>query len=1037
MNRMHLLGMAFLVSSLMGPPQVLGTEPIGLESMLAFDRLPYFREGVRCAQSSSHDPTGGNADGSYGILYTEEGNYVLFDEIGPGCLYRIWFTGIGDAGRIQFYFDGEETPRVDLDIDDFFSGAVPPFLSPLVGNDAVSSGGFYSYMPMPFASRLRVMTTGDPMYFQFTHHLFSSADGVATFTGTEDPSEVIDMWLNAGDDPKGGEGDIVIADTLRIGPGETGRLAGISGAGSINRIIVEAGHTEAELGDSSIRMYWDGEEAPSVDSPLGEFFGSGLGEAHVKALPVGMLTGGFGPGAKWHDWFAPANEVPEVGDFNGDGLDDIVTFVGDGRVYAALSTGSSFEGTGVLWHGSFHMAGEVPGTGDFDGDGLDDIVTFVGDGRVYAALSTGSSFEGTAVLWHDWFCLADEVPGTGDFNGDGLDDVIAFDLADSDVYVALSDGSGFVGTGLAWHSGFGHAGALPVVADYTGDGLSDILLFDPSTHEIYGAFSDGTGFVGHELFHNDFLYPGEIPRTGDINGDGLDDILAFTSDFEGDVYVALAGPVGFGSRVKWHDWFAPGDEIPHAGDFDGDGLDDIVTFVSDTGGDVWVAISKGETDSIYYCYFPMPFWSGAVIEIHNGSASDKGDLGVTYEVHYSTQTYDDDAGYFKVQRHSETPTIPGRDYTILDVTGRGHYVGCVHTMESIGSVYRHYLEGDERIHIDGSMSPALYGTGTEDYYNGGWYFNQGPFSLPSHGNPVHRADSVDRTGCYRMHLSDLVPFTSALKVGIEHGGQDDVQGDYRSIAYYYHREEPSGILTDVLDVGNKTSEMEHEYEVDGLTTVGSRTESYEGDDDDVPITDDWKAFTGYSRFRVACLPDNKGVRLRRRLDYCIADQEALVSVDGAPVGTWYTAGSNCQKKWRDSDFDIPASFTSGKDSLQIEVAFLGSAMDWNEFAYWIYSFQDPAPEFTLDLDASYSGGTLALSYTLGTPQPATWANYLILTQPGVQVVPLWTVPLPVIDPPLELPMGLPFPSLGWVGIYTALFTAEGQQAVELAWVDTG
>jgi len=92
--------------------------------------------------------------------------------------------------------------------------------------------------------------------------------------------------------------------------------------------------------------------------------------------------------------------------------------------------------------------------------------------------------------------------------------------------------------------------------------------------------------------------------------------------------------------------------------------------------------------------------------------------------------------------------------------------------------------------------------------------------------------------------------------------------------------------------------------------------------------------------------------------------------------------------------------------------------------------------FLLALDASYSAGTLSLDYTLRTPEPATWANYLVLTSPNVQVIPLWTVSLPVIDPAIDVPITFPLPSVGMIGIYSGLFTAGGAQAVELAWVDT-
>jgi len=93
-------------------------------------------------------------------------------------------------------------------------------------------------------------------------------------------------------------------------------------------------------------------------------------------------------------------------------------------------------------------------------------------------------------------------------------------------------------------------------------------------------------------------------------------------------------------------------------------------------------------------------------------------------------------------------------------------------------------------------------------------------------------------------------------------------------------------------------------------------------------------------------------------------------------------------------------------------------------------------DFILELDASYEVGMLSLDFTIQTPEAATWANYLVLIDPIVQVIPLWAVPLPVIPVPYPVPISFPLPSMGLIGIYTGLFTAEGAQAVDLAWVDT-
>ena len=91
----------------------------------------------------------------------------------------------------------------------------------------------------------------------------------------------------------------------------------------------------------------------------------------------------------------------------------------------------------------------------------------------------------------------------------------------------------------------------------------------------------------------------------------------------------------------------------------------------------------------------------------------------------------------------------------------------------------------------------------------------------------------------------------------------------------------------------------------------------------------------------------------------------------------------------------------------------------------------------MDVEATYAEGTLSLSYTVGTPEEATWVNYLILLYPDVTAVPLWTVPLEVIAPPITLEFSFPFSNWSWVGLYAGLYTADGVQASDISWVDTG
>ena len=308
-----------------------------------------------------------------------------------------------------------------------------------------------------------------------------------------------------------------------------------------------------------------------------------------------VLGNTFGAGVKWHDWFAPAGESPWVGDVNGDGLADIVTFTqgNTGDVHVALSTGASF-GAGVKWHDWFAPAGEMPRVGDVNGDGMEDIVTFTqgNTGDVYVALSTGTSF-GAAVKWHDWFAPAGESPWIGDFNNDGKADIATFTQgATGDVHVALSSGSSF-GAGAKWHDWFAPAGEAPRVGDVNDDGKSDIVTFTQgASGDVHIALSSGSSFGAGAKWHDWFAPAGESPWVGDFNNDGKSDIVTFTQGATGDVHVALSTGSSFGAGAKWHDWFAPAGEAPRVGDFNADGIDDIVTFTLGNAGDVYVALGN-------------------------------------------------------------------------------------------------------------------------------------------------------------------------------------------------------------------------------------------------------------------------------------------------------------------------------------------------------------------------------------------------------------------------------------------------------------
>ncbi len=86
-------------------------------------------------------------------------------------------------------------------------------------------------------------------------------------------------------DRTGGNGDRL----ANIAPGESRTLCDIKGAGMINHIWITISPSPSELNRSDIilRMYWDGMDFPSVEAPIGPFFGQGWDETYSFAsLPL-------------------------------------------------------------------------------------------------------------------------------------------------------------------------------------------------------------------------------------------------------------------------------------------------------------------------------------------------------------------------------------------------------------------------------------------------------------------------------------------------------------------------------------------------------------------------------------------------------------------------------------------------------------------------------------------------------------------------------------------------------------------------------
>jgi len=80
-----------------------------------------------------------------------------------------------------------------------------------------------------------------------------------------------------------------VSPSVPIEPGKTFTLAEITGSGAIQHIwMTPTGNWRYSI----LRFYWDDEKEPSIEVPVGDFFGMGWGEyAHLNSMPITVNPG--------------------------------------------------------------------------------------------------------------------------------------------------------------------------------------------------------------------------------------------------------------------------------------------------------------------------------------------------------------------------------------------------------------------------------------------------------------------------------------------------------------------------------------------------------------------------------------------------------------------------------------------------------------------------------------------------------------------------------------------------------------------------
>jgi len=416
--------------------------------------------------------------------------------------------------------------------------------------------------------------------------ILTECDGLATSTTTTCLSPTYFTYSdgsgNVNFSPLSGSNSVTMLP-LTKSDGTIGyRLGDFNGDGKTD-ILAYGNATSSEIllskGDGSFTVITPSIQLPQLNQSngtigfqLGDFNGDGKTDILIygdtlsnNALYLSNGDGNFTKASLFNLTQTSLNKSDgtigfQLGDFNGDGRTDILTYgdyVSNNALYLSNGDGSfqpsptSFN----LTQTSLNTSSAVQGflgfqLGDFNGDGKTDILTY-GDtapNALYLSNGDGSFTPSTAFnLGSTSLHLHSGTKGfqLGDFNGDGKTDILAYDRSNTTsnnaVYLSSGDGSFQAspsGFNLATYNLQKSDGSIGFqLGDFNGDGRTDILIYDGSglapNNAIYLSNGDGS-FTSTAVNATAFnlnttllsLKDGTARcQLGDFNGNGITDIL--------------------------------------------------------------------------------------------------------------------------------------------------------------------------------------------------------------------------------------------------------------------------------------------------------------------------------------------------------------------------------------------------------------------------------------------------------------------------------------------------------------------------------
>ena len=241
---------------------------------------------------SSWARNGSNSDLGWYYGTDSHGWKIICDIQGPGVITDFWWhkDPFSMDWRWRIYVDDTTNAIIDTSIR-LLTGSVPPFEPPLADS---SSNGYFSYVPIPFQSRVRITLNPQvSIYYHVSAHCYPPGTIVESFTIPPSAEYLACLdslrqrYLNPAVPIYLDEPDAFTGGTELLQPDSSVSWT-VVGSGMTRRVLLKpTNRSRQTLENFWVRIFTDGYPLPDLEGPISALFAQPLGWHNYASILTG------------------------------------------------------------------------------------------------------------------------------------------------------------------------------------------------------------------------------------------------------------------------------------------------------------------------------------------------------------------------------------------------------------------------------------------------------------------------------------------------------------------------------------------------------------------------------------------------------------------------------------------------------------------------------------------------------------------------------------------------------------------------------